>query len=170
MQVPRGAIVRYTGVWPRVHGSWWCGVVCQPTVASIVSRVGNNLSAWGLTVVVSDYDDSINPFADTINVALSLRVDGAGFGDQQDIVSIVRGEVYNIEGDFPLADSVTYVQPSPSEAPVGTGQPDNSPSASQPTDIGKVLKEITGNTQLVVVGLGLGLLTALILIARPRSA
>lgn len=170
MQIPSGAIVKYSGVWPRIHGDWWCGVICQPTVASLVSRIGGNLAAWGLTVLSSDFEDSINPFTDTFSVGLSLRVEGAGFGSEKDVVSIVRGEVHNIIGDFPLADSIVTIQP-PNQAPIATGQPDNSPiGALASGDFGAILKELSSNTQLVVVGLGLGIVTALILMARPQRA
>jgi hypothetical protein len=67
---------------------------------------------------------------DTFQVTLQLQVNnGQGFADPNDIISVIRHEVYVASGYFPLADAIPTMQtPDPTQpgglaAAVGTGQP-----------------------------------------------
>jgi hypothetical protein len=48
---------------------------------------------------------------------------GMGFSDPNDVISIIRHEVFVATGSFPTADSIPTVQTPGAAGPVATGQP-----------------------------------------------
>jgi hypothetical protein len=167
--VPDGSIVIYQGKWAPTST-----VGAQDVVAAVTAQ----LQADGALAVRNVAQDSswaqnTPPFplnVGTFNVTLTLQVkNGMGFGDPNDIISIVRHYVYQVTGQFPVADSIPSVQPpaapdgTPS-APIATGQP-GLPGAPSPTGSTDWATWFQNNLGLVA-GLGFALLVVPPLIKR----
>ena len=152
VMVPNQSVVNYQGKWTPAS---FLGA------QEVVSEVVQALSADGLTVRNVTQDSgflqntpgvpfSLNPF----NVTLQIQVNnGMGFSDPNDIISIIRHEVYTVTGEMPLADSIPTVQmPASADVPAGqvvqTGQP-SQPVATPSVDVGSWL---TNNLALVALG------------------
>lgn len=151
--VPNQTIVNYQGQWqnPITMGAM-----------DVVSQVLSSLSQDGLAVKSSSTDAGIlqslgEPIfgAKPYNVKLQLQVNnGMGYGDPNDIISIIRHEVYQVTGIMPVGDSIPTMQlPASADSPDGgivvTGQP-NQPATAIPTsDFGSWL---TNNLALVALG------------------
>jgi len=95
----------------------------------------------------------------TFNVTLQLQVsNGMGFGDPNDIISIVRHEVYAASGIFPVADSVPQVQmPRGDGGGDSTGQP---PGPGAPQDWSQWLQD---NASWIALGVGAVVLLPMLL-------
>jgi len=120
--IGNGTILSYVGTW--VTGPY------VQTVNGLVSSVSSDLASVGLAVKNSNVDQSLgNIFANLgvggqIKVSLTLQVEnGLGYGSVDDVISIIRGFVYQESGQMPLADSIPYQQDA-GGAQVATGQPD----------------------------------------------
>jgi hypothetical protein len=103
--VPNGSIVTYVGTWPHA------------TLNTPDHTTGNVLAALakdGLASVRPPQVDSQFLGAITrqpFKVTLFLQVEnGGGFSDEGDIVDLVRHEVYQELGSFPLSDDTPYIQ------------------------------------------------------------
>lgn len=141
--VEDGAIVSYQGKWP----------LGGKAASELLAQIASALTQDGLTVrsVSSDAGFVANtpyiPFVQqlTFNVKLQVQVaNGMGYGDPNDVVSIIRHEVYAATGQFPLSDSVVSVQ-HPASAGGGleqTGQPGvEDASQTAPQDWGAWLQQ-----------------------------
>lgn len=136
--VPDGAIVTYQGKWPLTQ---WTGAT------DILSQVQAAISHSGALAVRNSTSDAswtqnTPPFplnSAPFGVTLTLQVtNGMGFGDPNDIISIIRHFVYEVTGQFPIADTIPSFQvpgASGGQPPIdaGTGQPEI-PGAPKPDD------------------------------------
>lgn len=173
--VPDGALLTYTGTWP------------PGTYAGFADYTGNvfaDLANAGLPIKgVSGGFSAINSvLGNTFTIQLTLQVqNGLGFGDVNDVISIVRGFVYQEAGAFPLADSVPYVQ-TPGGAQTATGQPGQTtpkntahacgdPSWGFLDDPGQWVSCLTtkGLSSLGLVFIGLALALVLLFTARKEN-
>jgi hypothetical protein len=118
--VPDQSIVIYQGRWQTPAGGMGGPM---PVVRAIESALAND----GLTV----HNESVNaPTAASLgfnnipfSITLTLQVtNGMGYGDPNDILSVINHEVYVATGAMPLAGSITSVQ-SPGGGQQPTGQP-----------------------------------------------
>jgi hypothetical protein len=151
--IPDQAIVNYQGQW--TPGSF-------AGAQEVVNEVIQALASDGLSVRHMTQDSgflqntpgvpfSLNPF----NVTLQLQVsNGMGYGDPNDIISIIRHEVYTVTGTMPVSDSIPTVQmPASAGVSIGevvqTGQPSQSVAATSSLDLGSWL---TNNLALVALG------------------
>ena len=156
--VPNASVLTYQGKWPQSFND---------TAPAILQKVINALNADGqLQVRNSSIDASfMQSYLPGITtapypVSLTLQVNnGMGFGDPNDVISIVRHYVYQLAGSFPVADSIPTVQiPVGQNAAGATGQPGiistgqpgipNAPS-DEPTDWGTWLQ----NNALLIGGI-----------------
>jgi hypothetical protein len=152
--VPNASILTYQGKWPQSYNG---------TAPAILQEVINALNADGqLQVRNSSIDASfMQSYLPGITtapypVSLTLQVNnGMGFGDANDVISIVRHYVYQFAGQFPIADSIPTMQVPASSSSSGTGQPGILPTgqpsipgtpADEPTDWGSWLQ---GNALLI---------------------
>jgi hypothetical protein len=108
--VPNGTVVTYQGVWPTVDVISLVGIgnsitsAVQPIIASAGFVILGSQSTEGLIADIA---------ASSFNVTLTLQVEnGVGYGSVNDIISIIRNAVYQITGQFPLADSIPQVDTS----------------------------------------------------------
>jgi hypothetical protein len=125
--VPDQSIVIYQGRWQTTYHTW--------SPMDVVRAVESALPGDGLTVrneavsagTAAKMGLANIPFSVTLTIQVS---NGMGYGDPNDILSIINHEVYAATGYMPLAGSITSVQvPGGSIAP--TGQPEIS-SAPDP--------------------------------------
>lgn len=107
-------------------GTWTAGGIFQ-TVNDLASAVYTDLGQQGLAVRNSSVDQSIGQiigaagWGGTFRVTLTLQVEnGLGFNSIDDVISIVRGAVYQESGSFPSADSIPY---SGQDGRTPTGEP-----------------------------------------------
>lgn len=164
------AIIKYQGKWsatPRIPA---------PAVINLVSAA---LSKDGITVKDSSNDagffqsNSI-PFIGaseipfTVNLTLQVS-NGMGFSSENDVISIVRHDVFASTGVFPTADSVPLIQ-NPNGIATSTGQPtvdqNQQPSGTSLIDS---ITSLFSDTKFVVIGVGLGLLVAVLMITSPKK-
>ena len=155
--VPNQAVVNYQGTWP----------LGGKAASALLAQVSGALAQDGLVVrgMSSDAGFLANspnvPFVQqlTFNVRLQIQVtNGMGYGDPNDIISIIRHEVYVATGQFPITDSIPTVQVPAGDggvpsAPTATGQPD---SSAAPVDLGQWL---SSNALLI----GAGIVAAMVL-------
>ena len=146
--VPNGALVNYQGAWPL--GDFSASDLLAKVTAALVQ---DGLAVRGVSsdagFLAENPDVPTFVHVSTINVKLQLQVaNGQGYGDPNDIVSIIRHEVFAATGQFPLSDSIPSFQ-VPGAAPSQTDQPnavpysaiDNQASFSnQPLDLGSWLQ------------------------------
>ncbi len=131
--VPNASVVTYQGTWSNTSQNDDPNSILQAVLAALTvdgfsirtSSLGGGSSIPGVTVA-EDWLFTQMPFTVTIQLQVN---NGQGFSDPNDIISIVRHEVYVATGQFPSADSIPTMQtPDPTQpgglaAPVGTGQP-----------------------------------------------
>lgn len=146
MSVGNGAILTYTG-------TWTAGGIFQ-TVNDLVSSVTTDLLSQGVAVRNSNIDQSIGQiigaagWGGTFRVTLQLQVEnGLGFNSPDDVISIVRGAVYQETGSYPTADSIPYDQ-EPGAATVMTGQPAGATGAAQTGCIAGSSNDLSGSWSL----------------------
>lgn len=151
--VPDQAVVNYQGVWP----------LGGKAAADLLSQVAGALGQDGLTVrnMSSDAGFLANspnvPFVQqlTFKVQLQIQVtNGQGYGDPNDIISVIRHEVYAATGQFPISDSIPSFQVPPTQNQAGgtvpTGQPDANTQPGMTTDWGTWLQN-----NAVLIGAGI---------------
>lgn len=172
MVVRSGAIVKYVGQWPQ---SLICAVIgfCD-SPSQILAKVTSGLTNAGLPVLSATLPGIATSFGTSFAVNLTLKNNrGLDFGSEQDLVSIVRHEVYVATGAFPLSDSIPMIQNPNFSAPIVTGQPgtvESSPGVSGFFgDLGTQLSSLASNTQLVIIGGAIGLIAAVLLISKGRA-
>lgn len=114
--VPDGSIVNYTGKWTP-HG--------MQAAKDVIDQVAQQIADSGL--IVRNLSSSPYRFLldNSVDVKLQIQVSTGqgGFGDPNDIISIIRHAVYTVTGSMPLADSIPTVQAPSAPGPTGTGQP-----------------------------------------------
>lgn len=117
MQVPDRASVTYRGHWPNDFG--------YVSAASYVADISSKLTARGLITRSSNWVGTVLggiPFGG-MDVELILQLqNGLGFGDENDIISLVRHEVYNATGEYPTSDTILAIT-IPGAPPTETDQP-----------------------------------------------
>lgn len=169
-QVLDQAIIQYQGIWTPTEMMGANDIVqaVQTALAKDGFAVRNFSSSAGFTQNTWPFTLNLSGF----NVTLTLQVmNGLGFSDPNDIISIVRHEVFVASGQFPAADSIPTVQ-NPSSIATSTGQPDITSNSNSNNSTGGFLsglENLLGNTQLVIIGVGLGLIVAVMLIANPTK-
>lgn len=163
------ALVTYQGIWSPTQ---LVGAV------DLISSVNTALTKDGLAVrdYSSDAGFTQNTWPFTLNlspfhVTLKMQVrNGLGFSSPDDITSIVRHEVFMITGSFPDADTIPEIQnPGGIAQSTGQGDQDTSGNHGNPVSFWDSIKKLFDNTQLVVIGAGLGLVLAVLLIVNPRK-
>lgn len=172
MVVRAGAIVRYVGQWPQ---SLICAAVgfCD-SPSQILSKVTTALTNDNLPVLSASLPGVATSFGNSFTVNLTIQNGrGLDFGSEQDLVSIIRHEVYVTTGSFPLSDSIPSIQNPNFSSPVITGQP-GSPTVADSVgsifgDLGTSLQNLASNTQLVIIGGAIGLIAAVLLISKGRA-
>jgi hypothetical protein len=114
--VPDQSILNYVGTWTiPIEFS-------NPSASDIVTAVTAALENDGIEVRSSS--NTAGYLSSTFTVNLQLQVNnGMGFSDPNDVISIVRHEVYVATGSFPTSDTIPTVQTPGAAAPVATGQP-----------------------------------------------
>lgn len=133
-------------------GTWVTGAIAQ-TVNDLVSAVSSDLAAQGIAVRSSNVNQGLgNIFANLgvggqFTITLTLQVEnGLGFNSVEDVISIIRGAVYQESGQMPLADSIPYGGPAGSTP---TGQPvPTTPAAGSPGGTGCIAgtsNDLTGS-------------------------
>lgn len=118
--IPNGSILTYSGTWHTTKFKNSSDVIKGVTAglnrAHLLVRSVQSDAPWstklGLGITA--------PFTVTID----LQVDnGVGFGNENDVIQIVRHWVYDTTGDFPEADSIPYKQTPDTGVKTATGQP-----------------------------------------------
>jgi hypothetical protein len=112
--VPDQSILNYVGTW-TVPATF-------EDAASVMTAVVSALEQDGLEVRSSSTSGSMFSAQFTANLQIQVN-NGMGFSDPNDVISIVRHEVYVATGSMPVADSIPTVQTPGAAAAVSTGQP-----------------------------------------------
>jgi len=121
--VPDQSVITYQGTWQNT-ATQTAAAVLQAVTAALtqdgfqVRNSSSDAGIWGSTALLGFAEEI------TFHVTLQLQVaNGQGFADPNDIISVIRHEVYVATGQFPSADSIPSVQVPGSTAPTPTGQP-----------------------------------------------
>jgi hypothetical protein len=120
--VPNGAIVTYVGTWPP---GTYLGFV------DYTSAVFADLTAAGLVILQNSGGPALALLTGTsFSITLEIQVEnGLGFASGDDLIAIIRNAVYQESGNFPISDSMPYIQ-APGAASTATGQPGTSAPAT----------------------------------------
>ena len=173
--VPNGAIVTYSGKWP-IPKCFFSPLIIR--VGDFVGKVTARLLNSGLAVRDSRFTSEgflVAGFpAEGTSITLQIQVQNqVGFGSPQDIISIVRHEVYQEFCAFPLSDSIPFQQ-NPGGGQTGTGQP--APSGPNVKacagalnqngnwDIGCWVSSLTNQGMWAIGLVAIGLLTLVVLL------
>lgn len=143
--VPNGAVLTYVGTWQAggFGGGFW------QTTNQLISAVTQDLLAQGIAVRTSSTDQSIGNIISGMgggqfNITMQVQVEnGLGFNSSDDIVSIIRGAVYQETGQFPLSDSMPY--DCSTGSCLATGQPVPTPTGQSSGCIAGTSNDLTGN-------------------------
>lgn len=160
--VPDQSVVIYQGKWQSTQTKNATDVV-NAVVGAIeddgslaVRNVSTNV---GTIASIAEATWPYPLYAGPFNVTLTIQVqNGQGFGDPKDIISIVRHFVYEITGQFPLADSIPTVT-APAGSQMATGQPpleDAPPPNGVPVDFATWLEN-----NALWIGLAIGAIAIL---------
>lgn len=117
--ISNGTIITYSGTWP--HGLF-------SSADEVVRRVSANLVGDGLPFrTTPQVDASITTtLGGDFGVSVQIEIqNGLGFDTIDDIISIIRHEVYAITGKFPTSDSI------PKVGNQSTGQPSDNTTKKQ---------------------------------------
>ncbi len=114
--VPDQTVLNYVGTWTiPIEFS-------NPSASDIVNVVTAALENDGIEVRSSS--NTAGYLSSTFTANLQLQVNnGMGFSDPNDVISIVRHEVFVATGSFPTSDSIPTMQTPGAAGPVATGQP-----------------------------------------------
>jgi hypothetical protein len=125
MSVNNGDVLTYIGTW-TANGVF-------QTVNDLVSSVTTDILAQGLAVRNSSVDQSLGAligaagWGGQFKITLQVQVEnGLGFASPDDVISIIRGAVYQETGSFPTGDSIPY---GGQQGNTPTGQPAGNPLA-----------------------------------------
>ncbi len=129
--VPDQSVVTYQGTWQNnFSGNSATQTSPQVILQAVMQALGQDGFAVRNSQISTSGVASYVGLEDTFQVTMQLQVNnGQGFADPNDIISVIRHEVYVASGYFPQADSIPTMQtPDPTQpgglaAPVGTGQP-----------------------------------------------
>lgn len=163
--IPDGAVLSYSGTWPPgTYGGF----------ADYTGSVFADLTNAGIAVrgVSGGFGLLNSALGTSFPIQLQLQVEnGLGFGDVSDVISIVRGAVYQEAGAYPIADSIPYVQATASSPAQGTGQP-TPVSAPSTGSISSWFSDLTskGLSTLGLVFIGLALGVVLLLTAQTKRS
>jgi hypothetical protein len=125
--IPDGSIVTYVGKWPVGNSA---------LLGDYTGKVKSALSGDGIVTrgQSGGFGFGVQIFGTPFDIQLSLQVEnGLGFDSPDDIISLIRHEVYQACADFPISDSIPYVKTPNDETQQATGQPTGS-------DLGATLK------------------------------
>jgi hypothetical protein len=122
--IPNGALVTYTGQWKTT---------LSQLADSLISDISVALNGLGLPVKQQSNTASFwsTGFLTPFQVTLQMQVEGAGFSGPDDVIALVRHAVFSVTGDYPISDSLPYVQ-----APGGTAQSTGQPGQTTPQGTG----------------------------------
>lgn len=121
-QVPAGTILTYKGVWP---------VTLLLLSGDIINKVAQRLAADGLPVRTQTNDQSIIGALGSQPFGVTLQIESLGsYARLQDVISIIRHEVYEVTGQFPQSDSMVSVQLPGSQQTLYTNQPGTAPGGT----------------------------------------
>lgn len=123
--IPDGSIVTYVGKWPL---GTYAGF------ADYTGAVLSDIAGAGLTVrgKTGGFNFLNSALGTPFDIQLTLQVtNGVGFNTPDDIISVIRHFVYNEEGNYPIADSIPYIQDPGGQQQV-TGQPITTGTAATP--------------------------------------
>jgi hypothetical protein len=153
--VPDQSILNYVGTWPIPIA------FSNPSSQDILNAVVAALENDGLEVRNSSATSGY--LASTFTATLQLQVNnGMGFADPNDVISVVRHEVFVATGSFPAADSIPTMQTPGAAGPVATGQPAG-PGAAAAIDWSAWLQQ-----NIMLVGAGAAALMVLPMILGRR--
>lgn len=150
--VPAGTLFSYVG-------AWWNPLTML--AATVVEQVAARLASDGLPVRSQSYDLPIlgDLRRSQFTVRLMLQVTGSGYAQIQDAISIIRHEVLEVTGSYPLSDSVPSVQLPGGGPPLTTGQP-GSPAVDDPNSWSHWAKD---NAGLIGVGIAATFIGAMLI-------
>lgn len=175
MQIQNHAILIYQGIWEAI-----------PSVGAteLASRVTSALIKDGFSIkdLTSDagfFQSTAVPFLGAaltpFHVTMRIQVvNGVGYGSEDDVLSIIHHEYNVIVNKFPVSDTIPTIQnPNQSVVDTGQGQITNSPNEKSSSFLGGLFDGVTSlfsDTKILFIGLGLGLIAAVLLIVggRPR--
>jgi hypothetical protein len=114
--IPDQTTLTYTGTWKSTFFK---------DANQVVNEVSTALANDQLPVRFSTTDAGFfnSALESPFKVTLTIQVDnGLGFGSVNDIIALIRHEVYQVTGSFPTSDTLPYSQ-QPGQGTVATGQP-----------------------------------------------
>ena len=164
--IPDGAILTYNGTWPPgTYGGF----------ADYTGSVFADLTNAGIAVrgVSGGFGLLNSALGTSFPIQLQLQVEnGLGFRDVSDVISIVRGAVYQEAGAYPVSDSIPYVQATANGPAQTTGQPAAMPGAASTSSISDWFSNLTskGLSTLGLVFIGLALGVVLLLTAQTKRS
>lgn len=178
MQILNDAIVQYEGQWEAGSGTLAGGGLSAKNANDVLAEVSAALSRDGLVVKDSSSNATFLqthsiPFfgasQEPFTVKLTLQVtNGLGFGSEKDIISIINHEVYQSTGRTPVASSIPIVQ-NPGAGATPTGQPGvHNTGTGQGKSIFDSISSLFADSQVLIIGIGLGLVVAVLMISSPR--
>lgn len=146
--VPDQSVITYQGTWQN-------DVITSPQ--NILLAVTQALTQDGFAVrnsqIATSGVASYLGLEESYQVTLQLQVtNGQGFADPNDIISVIRHEVYVASGYFPLADSIPTVQVPGASSPTATGQP-NVAGAPPPPGMQSITDFLEQNAMWIGLGL-----------------
>jgi len=112
-------VLTYQGTWTNTF---------TQSAQDVVDAVSAKLTGAGLAIRSTSVNQPFSASAivgvsQPFNVTLTIQVqNGVGFGSPDDVISIIRSNVYQVTGSFPQADTIPY-QAAPGGSQVSTGQP-----------------------------------------------
>jgi hypothetical protein len=136
--IPNHSVITYIGTWQTDR--WTSPNDTLTNVTAALQADGLSMRDAQVNVPLAVY---LPLTAIKFNVHLTLQVEnGLGFATPDDIIAIVRHEVYQVTGAFPSADSVPTVV-APGQAPQATGQPTPTATPDALTSLSEWLKNLT---------------------------
>lgn len=170
MQVANGAIVQYEGKWsatPKIGAVELMRLVSAALGKDALAvKDSSNDADFLQSTTIPFIGASLTPFKVTLKLQVS---NGLGYSSEDDIINVVRHEVFTITESYPVADSITSVQ-NPNQVAVPTGQPNIDGTGNGGDDNVSWWDGIThlfSDTKILFAGLGIGLVVAVLLIAHP---
>lgn len=141
--IANGAVLTYVGQWTTT------GVF--QTVNDLISKVSADLAALSLPIRSSTINQSFGQvlgsggWGGAFSITLQVQVEnGLGFNSADDVISIIRGVVYQETGQFPASDSIPYDQ-EPGGIQTATGQPGNIASGNEQGCIAGSNNDLSGS-------------------------
>ena len=136
-----GAILTYIGTWSTtfLEGA-------DKVTANVVSALGTNGLVSRTPPVVNA--GLISTLGGPFGVTLQLQIEnGVGFNSPDDIIAIIRHQVYQETSSFPTSDSIPQVQQTDGSI-VQTGQPAAPATSAQTGCIAGTSSDLSNNFDL----------------------